>query len=66
MPRPWDDLAKLEQNFKDAVGGLPNYKRTVAFEYVNALSRKIEALAKEVNDLANENVGLRRSATRLS
>lgn len=56
MPGQWDDLAKLEQDFKDAVGGLPNYKRSMAFEYVNALRRKIEALAKEIGELADRRV----------
>src|SRR4051812_14900990 len=38
------DYAKLEQNFKDAVGTLPNYKRSAAWEFVKSLQQRIAKL----------------------
>lgn len=47
------DYARLEEAFKHAVGNLPNYKRSEAWEYVNALKKKIELLGKEIDELGN-------------
>jgi len=48
------DWRKLEAAFKDAVGGLPNYKRAAAFEFVNHLHALNRAMREELDDLADE------------
>lgn len=55
MPK-FVDWGALRQNFKDAVGGLPNYKRGMAFEFVNALELRITELEAEVETLAENKV----------
>ena len=54
------DWSALEQEFKDATGRLPDYKRTQAWAYVKALADHITVLQKELNELATEAATMRR------
>lgn len=47
------DFSKLERDFKDAIAVLPTYKRTVAYEYIQALQSKIVVLGNEIEELAS-------------
>jgi hypothetical protein len=47
------DLAALEQRFKEAIGGLPNYKREAAFQYASALRTRIALLQQVVYEVAD-------------
>lgn len=46
------DLDKLREQFKAAVAGLSNYKRTDAWSYVAALELRIQTKDKEIEKLA--------------
>lgn len=54
------DWPKLEQEFKDATGGLPNYKRLAAYEYINALKNEIFRLDTELGQIRLYNAEERR------
>lgn len=63
------DLDKLRQRFKEAVAGLPNYKRTDAWSYIAALELVIQGKDKEIGRLANayiqgERAGMSRAHSR--
>jgi hypothetical protein len=47
------DLDALRERFKQAIGGLPNYKRTDAWSYVAALEVVIQRKDKEIEKLAD-------------
>lgn len=46
-------IGDQEQAFKEAIGGLPTYKRSAAFEYVNALKAIIAEQEQQINHLAD-------------
>lgn len=52
------DLATLEQEFKEAVGKLPNYKRYQAFAYVSALRKIIEGKDRTITRLSEDVIKL--------
>lgn len=48
------DFERLEQEFKDAIGGLSNYKRTATYAYINALKNEIIRLNGELELMSEE------------
>jgi hypothetical protein len=53
------DMAKLEQQFKEAIGKLADYRRETVYNYIRALRGKIDQLYKENDELANEVVEMK-------
>lgn len=52
MPVP--NWGRLEDGFKQAIGGLPNYKRAAAWQYVYALQKEIERRDFEITELGEK------------
>lgn len=56
------DWHKMLDDFKNAVGNLPNYRRSVIWEFVKAKDERIAELVADIDELANSNVKLREEA----
>lgn len=52
------DSAHLEQAFKEAVAGLPNYKRLAAHHYVAHLRAELVRKDREISKLAGRVIDL--------
>jgi hypothetical protein len=59
-------LIRLEENFKEAIAKLPDYKRTACWEYIKALRARSDELKQETERLMEQihpqHPGLRPSA----
>lgn len=60
------DWHRLLASFKDAVGGLPNYKRSMIWEYVKAKDQLIEELQSDLREIQIYNAGERRKEKELA
>lgn len=47
-------LSRNEERFRDAVSGLPNYKRAAAYEYVATLKERVRLCTESIEELHRE------------
>ena len=47
----WVDFGKLEQQCKDAIGNLPQYRRTAIWNYIEALRGEIAYVTRQRDEV---------------